>query len=133
MRRVAVLLLMLAVTACHFVDLSGLCLSPEGCQTNGGNGNGITYVWDEVMINRGGVLAPDTVRTQVAPTVTQQPAISWVNHDSLTHHFVSNSAGFDTGDIAPGGDVGQVGFNRVGTFPYHCVNHAWMVGTIVVP
>ena len=129
--RYVLTLLLFGMTACHFVDLTGLCLSSRGCQ-KGGNGNGITFFWDQVTINRGGVLAPDTVRTQVGPTVTQQPAINWVNHDSLTHHFVSDSARFDTGDITPGGG-GWAELNRVGTFPYHCVNHAWMVGTIVVP
>jgi len=134
MRRATVLLLLLAIAACIPVDLTGtgLCLYSEGCAPNGGNGNGITYVPEQVLVNSGGVLVPDTVTLRVRPDSTQQPAVDWVNHDTLTHHFVSDIAWFDSGDISPNSGV-EMGVPRVGRFTYHCVHHPWMVGTIVVP
>ena len=44
----------------------------------------------------------------------------------------TTSMWFESGNIPPNAAV-QMGVNRVGTFPYHCLNHPWIAGTIVVP
>jgi len=66
--------------------------------------------------------------------------VRWVNLDvssdgyssvGVTHRIVSNDGtSFDTGDIA-GNDVVSKTLT-VGTYPYHCVNHPSMTGTVVV-
>jgi len=58
-------------------------------------------------------------------------AVTWVNGDSTSHTSTSNAAGWDSGIVAPGGQFSFV-FQSAGTFPYHCVIHPGMVGTVVV-
>lgn len=66
--------------------------------------------------------------------------VVWANGDytggsyggsGVTHHLVSNTALFDTGDIAPL-STAQFVFTTTGTFGYHCSIHPSMVGTIKV-
>jgi plastocyanin len=58
-------------------------------------------------------------------------AVTWVNSDATSHTSTSNAAGWDSGIVAPGGRFSFV-FQNTGTFPYHCVIHPGMVGTVVV-
>ena len=58
-------------------------------------------------------------------------AVTWVNSDATSHTTTSNVAGWDSGIVAPGGRFSFV-FQNTGTFPYHCVIHPGMVGTVVV-
>ena len=58
-------------------------------------------------------------------------AVTWVNSDATSHTTTSNAAGWDSGIVAPGGRFSFV-FQNTGTFPYHCVIHPGMVGTVVV-
>lgn len=57
--------------------------------------------------------------------------VTWVNTDSTTHTSSSNAPGWNSGNVAPGGQF-SVAFQNAGTFPYHCAIHPGMVGTIVV-
>lgn len=68
---------------------------------------------------------PTTLTVPVGTTVT------WKNLDSTTHHVVSNTGAFDSGDLANGQSYSFT-FNQAGTFPYHCSIHPSMTGTIVV-
>lgn len=66
--------------------------------------------------------------------------VRWVNLDvssdgystvGVSHRIVSNDGtSFDTGDIG-GNDVVSKTLT-VGTYPYHCVNHPAMTGTVTV-
>jgi len=130
----AVLLVIVASsTACRIIDLTGFCftLSDTGCPSDGSS-SGTSYIYHQVIINPGGVLAPRTVTTTVRPTPAQQPAVVWLNRDSLAHHLVSDTPLFETGDIVPGAGA-QISVSQSGTFSYHCVRHPTMVGTIIVP
>jgi hypothetical protein len=126
----AVLLVALS-SACKLTpDLSGFCFtfSGEGCPSHGG---GITYVYDRVTINPGGVIDPASLTTTATPSSEQLPAIHWVNQDSLVHRVVSDSRLFDTGNMGAYMGV-AVPLSQRGTFPYHCAIHPTMVGSIVV-
>lgn len=68
---------------------------------------------------------PSTLNIQVGTTVT------WINKDSTTHHVVSDTGVFDSGDLSTGMSYNYT-FNQTGTFPYHCSIHPSMKGTIVV-
>jgi plastocyanin len=69
--------------------------------------------------------APDDLNVAVGTTVT------WRNVDSVSHTSTSDVTGWNSGEIAPGGQFSAV-FQTAGTFPYHCTIHPGMVGTVVV-
>lgn len=68
---------------------------------------------------------PSNLNVQVGTTVT------WINKDSTTHHVVSDTGVFDSGDLSTGMSYNYT-FNKTGTYPYHCSIHPSMTGTIVV-
>jgi plastocyanin len=68
---------------------------------------------------------PSTLNVQVGTTVT------WINKDNITHHVVSDSGVFDSGNLTNGMSYNYT-FNQTGSFPYHCSIHPSMTGTIVV-
>ena len=63
----------------------------------------------------------------IAPGTT----VTWMNADSTTHTSTSDAAGWNSGNIAPGGQF-SFAFQTAGTFQYHCAIHPGMVGTVVV-
>jgi plastocyanin len=69
--------------------------------------------------------SPDQLTVDAGTTVT------WMNTDSIAHTSTSDSPGWNSGTIAPGGQFSFV-FPTSGTFPYHCAIHPGMVGTVVV-
>lgn len=64
-------------------------------------------------------------------TVSKDSVVTWKNNDSVTHTATSDTGLWDTGNIPPGGSKAIV-FHTIGTFPYHCVIHTMMLGTIIV-
>jgi plastocyanin len=68
---------------------------------------------------------PDELNLAAGATVT------WTNGDSESHTSTSDSRGWDSGAVLPGGHF-SVQFPNAGTFQYHCAIHPDMVGTIVV-
>lgn len=69
--------------------------------------------------------SPSTITVSVGTTVT------WTNKESVTHTVTSNDAVFDSGDMG-NSDTFSFTFSTAGTFPYHCVYHAGMTGTVIV-
>lgn len=69
--------------------------------------------------------SPDDLTVAVGATVT------WTNTDSVAHTSTSDAAGWNSGEVAPGGRF-SVAFQTAGTFPYHCTIHPGMIGTVVV-
>jgi plastocyanin len=57
-------------------------------------------------------------------------AISFDNGGSFAHTATSDSGMFDTDQIAPASN-GVISIYGAGTYPFHCVNHDFMTGTIV--
>ncbi|MEW6604209.1 MAG: plastocyanin/azurin family copper-binding protein, partial [Thermoproteota archaeon] len=77
---------------------------------------------------------PETIETSVGSMVT------WSNDDSSPHTATSgmvenNSPSpdgkFDSGIMNPGGSFSFV-FDAVGEYPYYCMLHPWMTGTVTV-
>jgi plastocyanin len=69
--------------------------------------------------------APDALTVDAGTTVT------WTNTDSVAHTSTSDTPGWDSGIVAPGGQYSR-SFQSPGTFQYHCAIHPGMVGTVVV-
>jgi plastocyanin len=58
-------------------------------------------------------------------------AVNWRNASVREHDIRSDTAGFDSGRLAPGTSFGHV-FSSRGSYPYLCTIHAGMVGDIAV-
>jgi plastocyanin len=64
-------------------------------------------------------------------TVKAGTRVTFVNHDKTAHTATADHGGFGTGSIAPG-DRKTIRLTRSGRFPYHCLFHAFMTGTVTV-
>ena len=64
-------------------------------------------------------------------TVKAGTTVTWNNQDSTTHHVVSDTGAFDSGNLANGQSY-SFKFAKSGNYPYHCSIHPSMTGTIVV-
>lgn len=68
---------------------------------------------------------PNSLTVPVGTTVT------WTNKDAVTHTVTSTTGLFDSGNLASGSKYSYT-FPTAGTYPYYCIIHAGMTGTIVV-
>lgn len=68
---------------------------------------------------------PDTLTVRVGTRIT------FTNHDQTAHSATALNGAFDTGTINPGQSKTII-VRRPGSYPYHCVFHAFMTGTIKV-
>lgn len=64
-------------------------------------------------------------------TVRAGTHITFVNHDETAHTATADHGGFGTGTIAPKHSR-TIDLGRPGSYPYHCLFHAFMTGTITV-
>ena len=71
-----------------------------------------------------GAYTPDDLSVAVGTTVT------WMNSDAVAHTSTSDTPGWDSEIVAPGGQF-SFAFPTAGTFSYHCAIHPGMIGTIV--
>lgn len=68
----------------------------------------------------------------VTITVAANTTITWINKDGIAHTVTSNTAGqFDSGTMNANGTWSHL-FDTPGTYPYHCIFHAGMTGTVIV-
>lgn len=71
---------------------------------------------------------PDAIKVVIGINST----VVWMNNDNVVHTATgSNFTGFTTGNIEPGASASYT-FNTTGTYPYHCIFHPGMVGTVIV-
>lgn len=83
-------------------------------------------VTDPYLINISGfVFSPASLTVPVGTKVT------WTNKDAATHTATSNTGIFDSGDLTQGKSFSFT-FTTAGTYPYVCIYHTNMIGTIVV-
>lgn len=73
----------------------------------------------------GFVFSPSTLTIKVGSKVT------WTNKDAATHTATSTASAFDSGDITQNKSFTYT-FTTAGTFPYICLYHTHMTGTIIV-
>ncbi len=64
-------------------------------------------------------------------TVRAGTRVTWTNHDATAHTATADGGAFDTGTINPKHSK-TVDLRKPGTYPYHCVFHAFMTATIRV-
>jgi plastocyanin len=69
--------------------------------------------------------SPNSLTVPVGTTIT------WVNNDAATHTVTSNNSVFSSGDLLQNKSF-SFKFTTAGSFPYHCIYHSGMTGTIVV-
>lgn len=82
---------------------------------------------------------PDKVQVQIErstfkPSVLNIRAgttVTWVNHDMVPHDVSSKEAGFKSEPFAEDESFSYT-FKKPGTYPYLCVTHPKMTGTVVV-
>ena len=68
---------------------------------------------------------PNTVTISVGGKVT------WNNVDSAAHTSTATDGSFDTSLVNAGASASNT-FNTAGTYPYMCILHPWMKGTVIV-
>ncbi len=65
-------------------------------------------------------------------TVTKGTTVTWRNLGGSAHTVTSDDGtSFDSGSLAPGATFTHT-FNTSGSFPYNCIFHSGMTGTIIV-
>ena len=79
----------------------------------------------------------DTCYVPSKVTINEGHEVEWINDDSAVHTVTSGTPQdgydgfFDSGVIMPRGEF-EFTFNGfdVGTYPYYCTAHPWMVGSV---
>lgn len=64
-------------------------------------------------------------------TVRVGTRVTWVNLDGTAHTATADQGSFDTGTLNTG-QSRTIVFMRQGSYPYHCLFHAFMTGTVKV-
>jgi plastocyanin len=114
------------------VVIGGLCLI-GGCKSDSSSPYGSTPTQTSssgsgqpnTVVISGFAFNPSTI------TVPKGTTVTWRNDDGVMHTSTSDSGVWNTGDIAPGTTKTAV-FNTSGTFPFHCLHHYMMTGSIIV-
>ena len=75
--------------------------------------------------------ASDTYDQKVI-TIKRGRTIAWVNTDPDTVHNVGDDGGAFKSALLKNGDSWSYTYNKKGTFPFHCLPHPWMKGTVIV-
>jgi plastocyanin len=68
---------------------------------------------------------PATLKIEVGTTV------KWTNKQNIDHTVTANNGSFTSGHLAPGQSFSHT-FKSTGKFPYHCMIHTFMKGTVIV-
>jgi plastocyanin len=79
---------------------------------------------NEVYLNTS-LFDPTTITVSIGTT------IKWTNKESVTHTVTSDSGVFNSGNLTQS-QTFSFTFNTAGTFPYHCIYHSNMKGTVIV-
>lgn len=114
-------LLLMALSGCGSYSSSPTMTSP----TPTASGSGGVSIVSGASARGSSAYAPNPISVAVGGTVT------WINNDSTTHTATSDTGAWNSGNIAPGASFSRT-FPSAGTFPYHCVLHPGMVGTVTV-
>ncbi len=64
-------------------------------------------------------------------TITSGTTLTWTNKESMTHTVTSDSLIFNSGYMSKN-QTFSYAFNKIGTYPYRCIYHNNMKGTIIV-
>ncbi|MEP6574048.1 MAG: hypothetical protein ABJD11_15195 [Gemmatimonadota bacterium] len=120
----------------------GILAAASGCNNNVTGTMGGVIPPHDVLIVAGASTAGNLAfaPTNFTTSVAAGGSVRWANGDvassgygstGVTHHPVSDTPLFDTGNIAPFGSA-HIVFTTPGTVTYHCAIHPSMTGTITV-
>lgn len=70
--------------------------------------------------------------TPATLTVKPGATITITNADSVPHTFTARDGAFNTGDIAPGKTATVTAPTKPGKYPFYCLIHQFMTGTLTV-
>src|SRR5260370_38897372 len=113
MRELAVAALVVAMAACGGSSSTGVGL----CGQSGANAN--LNATDSKVFSPNGT------------TITHGQSVCWQNNGTLTHSVTADNGTSFNGTIGPGQTFVQA-FPTAGAFPYHCIYHTGMTGTVTV-
>lgn len=130
MRRFQPFLALVALLLCSgFIAACGSSSHSTANQTpttSAPSGSGAPAAAETTITIKNFAFSPSTLTVAAGATVTVH------NDDSATHTVTANSKAFNTGDIGPGGTVTFKAPVTAGTYPYICMIHQFMHGTLVV-
>jgi plastocyanin len=98
--------------------------APASAQTSAASTAAVSIVPGAFMMTTT-AFSPNPLDIAVGTTVT------WVNNDGAGHTSTADGGAWSSPTIAPGGQFSFT-FPSAGTFPYHCMIHPNMVGTVNV-
>jgi|SRR5579875_1179460 len=128
LRSILIPALVAGVVAVVAVLLAGgsTASSPQGAsRAHGSSGQPRVASGHVVIVIQNYAYHPDNLTVRVGTT------ISVVNRDMTQHTLTANDGAFNTGTIQPG-QTARLVMRKTGTFPYHCLFHAFMTGTLKV-
>nr|QBK87308.1 MAG: plastocyanin/azurin family copper binding protein [Marseillevirus LCMAC201] len=69
-------------------------------------------------------------------TIKVGDTVIWSNEDPIWHTVTSGEPlepnGIFNSERLNSGDTFKYTFNEIGKYPYYCIPHPWMIGTIIV-
>jgi plastocyanin len=77
------------------------------------------------------VLIQDMAFDPVTLTISANTTVTWTNKDPVAHTVTSNTGVFDSGNIQANKTFSHL-FDTPGNYPYHCIIHPSMTGTVIV-
>jgi plastocyanin len=75
--------------------------------------------------------ATDTYEQKVI-TVKAGTTVAWLNTDPDTVHNVGDDGGAFKSSLMKNGEGWSYTYTKKGVYPFHCLPHPWMKGTVVV-
>jgi plastocyanin len=118
------------------VVLFGLALGLAACSSGGGVSSATVATQPPASSGGGGASDSITIRnfafSPATVTVAPGATVTVTNKDSVTHTLSATKGGFGTGDIPPGGSKTFTAPKTPGQYPYICMIHQYMSGTIIV-
>jgi plastocyanin len=73
---------------------------------------------------QGMTFSPSCIKVAAGATVT------FTNHDAIAHTVTADDSSYNSGDLAPGATFTHV-YAVAGSYPYHCLIHPGMTGSVV--
>ena len=91
--------------------------------------NNDDMVDDPAVSNDNKVYMKNSTFSPVSLGIAVGGTVTWINDDNLIHTVTADDGSFNSGDMQPGATFKRT-FNIPGTFPYHCIYHRGMMGSV---
>lgn len=110
--------LMVLITSFIFMECSKSTYSNDNSGGGGSNSSNKIYMKNAAF-------------SSTSFTIVVGGTVTWMNDDNMIHTVTADDGSFNSGDIQVGSSFSKK-FSSTGTYPYHCIYHSGMTGTIVV-